>query len=133
MTESTGPHPYNCRCDLCVWKRTEDRVTIADFSGGIKTIMTEQCDAAVKSLTDKIAKDVYANEITKAAHYNGLGAQCSKCGHPIECIDVVEQLDFCLGNAMKYIWRAFKKEDPIKDLKKARYYLDRTIARLEKK
>lgn len=24
----------------------------------------------------------------------------------IECIEVTEQMNFCLGNAIKYIWRA---------------------------
>lgn len=53
--------------------------------------------------------------------------------HPsgVECIDVVEHLNFCLGNAVKYIWRAGLKGDALEDLKKARFYLDREIARLE--
>lgn len=52
--------------------------------------------------------------------------------HPsgIEAIQVTEHMNFCLGNAMKYIWRAGLKGDAIEDLKKARWYLDREIARL---
>lgn len=55
--------------------------------------------------------------------------------HPsgVECIDVTEHMNFCLGNAMKYLWRAGQKGDLLEDLKKARWYLDREIARLEKK
>jgi hypothetical protein len=54
----------------------------------------------------------------------------------IETIDVIEawQLGFCLGNAIKYISRAGKK-DPgaeLEDLKKARFYLNREIANIEK-
>lgn len=55
--------------------------------------------------------------------------------HPngIECIDVVEYMNFCLGNAIKYIWRAgIKTEDPIEDIKKAIWYLNREIGRLER-
>lgn len=55
-------------------------------------------------------------------------------GHPsgIECITIVEHMGFSLGNAIKYIWRAgIKSPNPIEDLKKARWYLDREIARLE--
>lgn len=55
--------------------------------------------------------------------------------HPsgVECIDVVEHMGFNLGNAVKYVWRAgLKSESPIEDLKKARWYLDREIARIEK-
>jgi len=54
--------------------------------------------------------------------------------HPsgVECIVVTGHMNFCLGNAMKYIWRAGQKGDQTEDLKKARWYLDREIQRLEK-
>lgn len=50
-----------------------------------------------------------------------------------EAIKVIEAwgLDFCLGNATKYICRAGKKGDEIEDLKKARWYLDREITNRE--
>ncbi|WP_323127289.1 DUF3310 domain-containing protein [Marinobacter sp. JSM 1782161] len=50
--------------------------------------------------------------------------------HPsgVECIQVTEHMNFCLGNAVKYIWRAGLKNDAIEDLRKARWYLDREIA-----
>jgi Protein of unknwon function (DUF3310) len=53
--------------------------------------------------------------------------------HPsgIECIVVAEHMNFCIGNAMKYIWRASLKNG-LEDLRKARWYIDREIARLEK-
>lgn len=54
--------------------------------------------------------------------------------HPsgVECIQITEHMNFTLGNAVKYIWRAgLKSEDPIEDLKKARWYVEREIARLE--
>lgn len=52
--------------------------------------------------------------------------------HPsgIECIEITEHMSFCLGNAMKYCWRAGLKADPIEDLKKAKWYIDREIQRL---
>ena len=55
-------------------------------------------------------------------------------GHPsgIECIQVTEHMGFNLGNAIKYIWRCDLKKDAIEDLKKARWYLDREIAKREK-
>ena len=54
--------------------------------------------------------------------------------HPsgVECIQITEHMGFCLGNAMKYIWRADLKGDAIEDLKKARWYLDREIERRSK-
>lgn len=49
--------------------------------------------------------------------------------HPsgIECIQVVEHMGFCLGNAIKYIWRADLKGTAVTDLQKARWYIDREI------
>lgn len=51
--------------------------------------------------------------------------------HPsgVECIQITEHMGFCLGNAVKYIWRADLKGDAITDLQKARFYIDREIAR----
>lgn len=53
--------------------------------------------------------------------------------HPgtYEAINVIEAwgLGFCLGNVVKYIARAGRKGDRLSDLKKARWYLDREIAR----
>jgi hypothetical protein len=54
--------------------------------------------------------------------------------HPsgIECIQVTEHMGFCLGNAMKYIWRADLKHDTIEDLEKAIWYLRREISKRTK-
>jgi|SRR5580700_497727 hypothetical protein len=57
--------------------------------------------------------------------------------HPsgVECIAVAEHFNFCLGNALKYIWRAGEKPgaDRLEDLKKSRWYLNREIMNEEKK
>lgn len=62
-------------------------------------------------------------------HYGG-------ASNPYEAIKVIDawQLNFCLGNVVKYIARAGKK-DPAKlaeDLEKARWYLDHEIARVKR-
>lgn len=64
-----------------------------------------------------------ADPVNHPPHYNG---------HPsgVECIQIVEHMNFCRGNAVKYIWRAGEKGDEVEDLKKARWYIDREIARL---
>jgi len=51
--------------------------------------------------------------------------------HPsgVECIQITEHMNFCLGNALKYIWRADEKGDAIEDLRKAKWYIDREIER----
>lgn len=55
------------------------------------------------------------------------------CAHPsgVECIQVAEHFNFCVGNAIKYLWRAGLKGDALEDLQKARWYVDREIARLQ--
>ena len=55
--------------------------------------------------------------------------------HPsgVECIQITEHMNFCLGNAIKYIWRAgVKSSDPVEDLSKAVWYINREIAKIEK-
>jgi hypothetical protein len=55
--------------------------------------------------------------------------------HPsgVECIQITEHMSFCLGNAMKYIWRAgLKTDDPVHDLSKAVWYINREISKIEK-
>lgn len=52
----------------------------------------------------------------------------------VETIDFIEAkgLGYHLGNCIKYISRADYKGDRLEDLKKARWYLQREIDRLEK-
>ena len=52
--------------------------------------------------------------------------------HPsgVECITVTEHMNFNLGNAMKYIWRADQKNG-LEDLRKAAWYIAREIQRQE--
>jgi hypothetical protein len=37
-------------------------------------------------------------------------------------------MGFCLGNALKYIWRADLKGSDVEDLRKAVFYLEREIS-----
>ena len=54
--------------------------------------------------------------------------------HPsgIEIIEITEHMNFCLGNAIKYIMRSELKGKQIEDLKKAAWYINREIDRLER-
>jgi hypothetical protein len=63
--------------------------------------------------------------VNHPAHYGG-------ADNPYEAIKVIEAwgLGFNVGNAVKYLSRAGKKEPAklIEDLEKARWYLDRAIS-----
>ena len=63
--------------------------------------------------------------VNKPSHYRN---------HPsgVECIQITEHMEFNLGNALKYIWRCDLKKDAVEDLRKARWYLDREIAKRTK-
>ena len=63
-----------------------------------------------------------SDPVNAPAHYTA---------HPsgVECITITEHFGFCVGNAIKYLWRADLKADAIEDLKKARWYIEREIKR----
>jgi hypothetical protein len=68
-----------------------------------------------------------SEQVNHPPHYGGND-------NPYEAIKVIEawNLGFCLGNAIKYISRAGKK-DPDKtkqDLEKAKWYIEREIQKL---
>lgn len=67
-----------------------------------------------------------SNSVDHPPHYGGQD-------NPYEAIKVIEAwgLGFHLGNVVKYLSRAGKKGAALEDLKKARWYLDRAIARAE--
>lgn len=72
-----------------------------------------------------VQADNAPDQVNRPAHYRA---------HPsgVECIEITEHMNFCLGNAIKYIWRAgLKTDDPIVDLEKARWYIDRELKRLK--
>lgn len=64
------------------------------------------------------------DEINHPKHYNQ---------GEIEPIDVIEdwKLGYHLGNTVKYIARCKYKGSEVKDLEKARWYLDRHIKRIK--
>jgi hypothetical protein len=66
------------------------------------------------------------SQVNHPSHYGGENNE-------YEAIKVIEawQLDFWLGNAVKYICRAGKKDDMVQDLKKAKWYIERKISFLE--
>jgi hypothetical protein len=55
-------------------------------------------------------------------------------GHPFEPVDIAEaySLNFNEGNIVKYLLR-WRKKDGIRDLQKARYYIERLISLEEKR
>lgn len=67
----------------------------------------------------------YWDKVEKPAHY---------CAHKHTHVEIIQdwELDYFLGNVIKYIERHKLKGDPEGDLRKARKYLDMKIELLEK-
>ncbi len=87
---------------------------------------------------------IFREWVTKQEAMNIFGVlkhMCDNVNHPehyqaengMEAIDVIEAFDlnFNLGNAIKYILRAGHKDDEGQDLKKAMWYLKREINKIE--
>ena len=85
-----------------------------DFAG------EEECYALKKAKTRANKKET----VNHPSHYN----------QGIEAIEIIESwdLNFSLGNAIKYILRAPHKSNTLEDLKKAEWYIKREIERIEK-
>ena len=83
----------------------------------------------------KNEENMEIDNVNHPSHYTWLKKECG-----IEVIDIVRHLDFCRGNAIKYILRAGRKESAgktslekeIEDLKKAQWYISDLISQLEK-
>ena len=82
----------------------------------------------------------YLGKVITAKSPNSTIKQHDDINHPshytqgdIEVIDYIEdkKLGYRLGNVVKYVSRAGHKDDAIKDLKKASWYLNREIAKRE--
>ena|SRR5688500_14550639 len=85
---------------------------------------SDQMDAIRKGTVGSLGHIAIPDPVNHPSHYNS---------HPsgIECIMITEHMNFCLGNVIKYCWRADAKGNAIEDLAKARWYLDREIERLK--
>lgn len=68
------------------------------------------------------------DNVNHPSHYTQ-GPVHERCGEVVECITVTESMNFNIGNAIKYLWRADHKGAPLEDLEKARWYIAREIDR----
>lgn len=101
----------------------------------ISELETAMCDAMqlLKCFIDRKDKEQKADSVNHPQHYTWLKELCG-----IEVIDITRHLNFCCGNALKYILRAGHKKDAsltdtekqIEDLNKAIWYLKDEIKRI---
>jgi hypothetical protein len=104
---------------------------VETFSEGVELLDREEWAKAIKNMEkndlarykegDSGLDAPATRDATNPTHYKHLG---------VECIQMTEHMSFCLGNVVKYVYRCNLKGG-VEDLKKARWYLDREIARRE--
>jgi hypothetical protein len=77
----------------------------------------------IKKMKEVLQQEEF-DEVVRPKHYTS---------HPsgIETVQITEHMNFCLGNAIKYIMRSELKGNQIQDLKKAAWYINREISRIE--
>lgn len=103
-------------------------------------ILADVVEAPSFEWINAIVKDMAEREIGRE-YASGLGCAAEAVEHPAhyggdttyETIRVIEAwgLGFGIGNAVKYLSRAGKKGAAVEDLKKARFYIQREIDRME--
>ena len=101
----------------------------------ISEMETAMCDVMqlLKCFIDRKDKEQKTDSVNHPAHYTWLKELCG-----IEVIDITRHMNFCCGNALKYILRAGHKKDAsltdtekqIEDLNKAIWYLKDEIKRI---
>jgi hypothetical protein len=108
-------------------KTVAEYVEILHKQGGYAHPMPQKTiqqitEESLKIIADGMGIDFKKDVVNHPPHYTA---------HPsgVECIQVTEHMNFCLGNAVKYIWRADLKDNAIEDLKKAVWYVNREIER----
>lgn len=135
--EQTVPVHERSRVKYMLWDIEQLRLTemneceIDQFlehpSATIKRNVANTLNVTVKKNNINVPKQTNekSNAVNHPSYYQG----------KIEVIDFIEdkRLGFNLGNCIKYIARCHlkHKDNPVEDLKKARWYLDREIRNME--
>ena len=132
------------KCDNCELRKKYDKET---------DVFTDEAGCVFDEMSDDMLNKCYDwfREIRPVACENAEDSCCNKepnadmVNHPvhytqggIECIDCIKSATvgkvgieaFCVGNAIKYLFR-YEEKNGIEDVKKARWYIDRLIKELE--
>lgn len=82
------------------------------------------------SIGVELAKKINEKQLVDYPIHDAVNHPSHYVSHPsgVECIQITEHMGFCLGNALKYIWRADLKNDAIEDLRKAVWYIERELS-----
>lgn len=121
-------HANSCREPKCPYKEVTEELNDMAKNVNLKVLKHRDnplriFDADYKWSPPEMTKK---EAVDHPSHYGGKD-------NPYEAIKVIEawNLGFNLGNTVKYISRAGKKDALVQDLEKAKWYLEREIANLK--
>lgn len=122
-----GFESYSCADGVVVKTHKDGDITVeGTFTSG-KTTQVIDWTCKATHVHKKNVRAAGDDPVSKPAHYDW---------HPsgVPCNDITQAFSFNLGNVIKYVWRAGRKDgNPVlQDLRKAAWYLQREIERLEK-
>lgn len=147
MIDALEEYCQEChKCDTCELRKLYDEQV---------DVFTDSNGCVFDEMDDKMLDKIYNwyKDLDPAACKNAESDCCDKepnvdmVNHPshytqggIECIDCIKSATvgkvgieaFCVGNAIKYLFR-YEEKNGIEDVKKARWYIDRLIKELEEK
>lgn len=108
--------------NCCYWWKRKCTNTLSNVYGE-ETHQNAYCSKFIQAPNMEIAENIKVEKVNHPHHYN----------KGIEAIDIIEswELNFSLGNAIKYILRSPHKGNQLEDLKKSAWYINREIQRLE--
>ena len=143
VCDATGATPGYVYAIKSTMKKKHQSAEVLTVTGtGNEYEQKENKWVAVATVAPSVAERIKAmrDGLDKLEVLNGGDTPTDNVNHPahykvggIETIDFIEakSLSYHLGNAVKYITRADHKGNKMEDLHKARWYLNREIARLE--
>ena len=120
--------PYETEMDKHIGEIGE---IIVEFKKEVRVLFTNASWYYPKSLIEQhlVEEESEQDNVNSPSHYTKGG---------IECIDAIEAsmtreafLGYLKGNVQKYVFRYESKSNPTEDLKKAQWYLNKLISKLE--
>ena len=133
-------------CDNCELMKKYDRDT-SEFTDQYSCIfhkmsddMLNKCYNWYKELNPAACENAESKCYDKESNVDMVNHPSHYTQGGIECIDCIKSATvgkvgieaFCVGNAIKYLFR-YEEKNGIEDVKKARWYIDRLIKELEEK
>lgn len=108
------------KCNTC--QKDFGFIISNDIISGSKCPLCQGTNTTVEAVEGKECFTRKSDPVNHPSHYADVVPG-------IECIDVTQHFDFCIGNVIKYLWRCGHKDgnSNLQEMKKAQWYLNKAI------